>query len=133
MTIIDSSHSKAQEALSSSRTPDDDELPSYSGPSSSSAAHQFNTSYALPNRDSFNPSTFETEEMGTLNPESAKKLSREARERGVEVGDYGFEPEERLPEFGESEAEERTLYDIDGDGNIVSCVPVPPPRRRRSS
>lgn len=139
MTIIDPSHPKAQMAFStsSSATPeDDDELPSYSGPScafpstspaepyDSTTARQFSVACALPNRDSFNPSSFETEEMGTLNPESAKNLSREARERGVQVGDYGFEAEERLPEFGESEAGERTLYNLDDDGNIVSCVPA---------
>lgn len=98
-------------SLPSTSTPfPTEELPSYSGP--------------LP--------TLEPESITSLNPESVKKLSREAGARGYDVADYGFDMDgggdtgagragDALPTFGEEEmGARRTQYQMDSEGNIIS-------------
>lgn len=88
-----------------------EDLPSYSGP--------------LP--------SLVPESITTLNPESVKKLSREAAARGYDVADYGFDLDgggdtgagragDVLPTFGDSEetGARRTQYQMDSEGNIIT-------------
>lgn len=111
----------------------DDDLPppSYEGPSnppappSSSGAteplfeHPFDGTGSSSGRSD---AGFSPEALADLNPEVSKKLAREARESGHDVGDYGFDRApggagEMLPTFGEAEV--RPVYNLDGAGNIV--------------
>lgn len=131
MVIIDPSSPKAPlrslEGSNSDQTSiHDDILPGYTPLSSpvasgSEALRQpaYNTNYEQ------NPLTFNAESVETLNPESSKKLLREARENGNSVGDYGFVSSDMtggrdgLPPSFEA-GERRIEYSIDSSGNIVS-------------
>ncbi|ORY88123.1 hypothetical protein BCR35DRAFT_330332 [Leucosporidium creatinivorum] len=145
MTIVDPSHPKAQMAFSveGSASPDDgDELPSYDAPSTSGSALTeplFNTPGPSSNR--YDPlasgsyaavaasgapasAPFEPESIADLNPEMRKKLANDARDRGLQVDDYGFEPPvAELPSFEETDVGDRPAYTMDRNGNIVTHDP----------
>ncbi|KAK4704966.1 hypothetical protein P7C70_g1250, partial [Phenoliferia sp. Uapishka_3] len=146
MTIVDPSHPKAHMAFSRSGSGSHDDAeppPVYAAaPSSSSGAteplfdHPFDGSNQIIASNSRSegagaqtnaaPPAFTPEALSDLNPEVSKKLAREARESGHEVGDYGFDPVpggrlsagEHLPTFAEGDV--RPTYSIDSTGNIVS-------------
>ena len=67
---------------------------------------------------------FEPEPLGSLNPESHKKLALEAQAAGRSAEDYNFAPAPLPslppPSFGSAETADRPQYHIDSSGNITS-------------
>lgn len=131
MVIVDPSNPKASlRSLAGSNSDQtsihDDILPGYtplSPPVASGSQNLRQPSHITNYEDNFQ--TFNAESIENLNPESSKKLLREARESGNNVGDYGFVSCDMpagisgLPPTFE-EGERRIEYNIDSSGNIVS-------------
>lgn len=124
MTIVDPSHPKAQMAFShggSSSASDAEPPPVYSGPSTVPAGSNPPNHFA---NSTTTTDAFAPEPISSLNPEVAKKLSREARESGHEVADFGFAYNNlragELPPTSFAEGEVRPTYSLDKWGNIVS-------------